>query len=975
MRSRSPGRKGSKLSFNQISLGLETLEDRSVPTVSPTGLEFQVNSITASDQQFVQTAIDNSGNYVAVWQSNTSGDFDIYARRFNSAGVAQGAEFLVNTYTTSDQEQARIAMNRTNGNFVVVWQSAGQDGSGEGIYGQRFDAAGTKLGGEFKISTYTQYDQDIASVAMDDSGNFVVTWESGTNANSPSPSPQDGSYYGVYFQRYNSSGVAQGGETLVNAGSTQYYQGAPSVAMDGTGNFVICWTDISLNLSTFSTDGDVYFRRYTNTGTLIGSTTKINNTSSGDQLGAVVARDHNGGNNIVFAWMSTQNDANDVYARRYNASTGAFVGNEFKVNTFTLGEQKLPSVAIDNSGNFVVSWSSGIDGTNPPQNQQQDGSLYGIYAQRYTSAGVADGSEFRANTYTLNNQVVSHTAMNYSNGNFIIAWSSNLQDGSNYGNYAQRFVPSNTAPTANPGGPYTISEGQSLVLNASASSDPEGQPLAYTWDVNGDGTYGDAVGVNPTLTWSQLVALGITDGTTTRNVRVQVNDGWGGVTTSSSVLLTVNNAAPTASITGIGAVVPWETVVYTLTATDPSAVDQAANFTFNIDWNNDSVIDQTVVGVSGTTVTHVWTSVGSSTIRVTATDKDGGVSGNSTLVQSIVEYTLRANGGLTDLIWGGTSNTDVYAFNVVSPGTVDIYTWDLMSGDPTTVVNDIALVSGMTGTFRAYGGDGDDYLIALGFSNAFMDAGTGNDILGSIYQDGGTQNFYGGIGDDQAWYFYGANGAFNFTGSDGSDFVVLAVATNVTSTLDLGDGNDTVYDAPEANIPLNVIAGAGDDFIIGGSGNDTIDAGSGNDIVFADFDNTVPGGNDSVIGGDGNDILIGGPGADTLIGGNGQDLIIGGSLPQTTYIPQGDNIPEYQGWQQIWDVWRSGDSFSTRQAQLQGSSSSFLESQYYLSPATTMLDDTSVDQVLGGADSDWLVYDFTQDVSDYNSGADSRTSI
>src|SRR5207302_9885954 len=45
----------------------------------------------------------------------------------------------------------------------------------------------------------------------------------------------------------------------------------------------------------------------------------------------------------------------------------------------------------------------------------------------------------------------------------------------------------NHPPVANVGGPYTVAEGASLTLNASASSDADPQDtLTYSWDVNGD---------------------------------------------------------------------------------------------------------------------------------------------------------------------------------------------------------------------------------------------------------------------------------------------------------------------------------------------------------------------------------------------------------------------------------------------------------------------------------------------------------
>src|SRR5262245_27326192 len=52
-----------------------------------------------------------------------------------------GAEFRVNTYTTSAQRRPAL-IKRSNGDFVITWHSDGQDGSGYGVRGQRFNAAG-----------------------------------------------------------------------------------------------------------------------------------------------------------------------------------------------------------------------------------------------------------------------------------------------------------------------------------------------------------------------------------------------------------------------------------------------------------------------------------------------------------------------------------------------------------------------------------------------------------------------------------------------------------------------------------------------------------------------------------------------------------------------------------------------------------------------------------------------------------------
>ena len=141
-----------------------------------------------------------------------------------SAALAQGnpvgPEFRVNTYTTGFQSYPDVAAD-TSG-FVVTW-FGDQDGSGYGVFGQRFSSSGAPLGSEFAVNTFTTGDQMFSSVASDPAGNFVVAWQS---------DGQDGSSFGVFGQRYSASGSPLGPEVRVNSFTT-LGQSSPVVATDG----------------------------------------------------------------------------------------------------------------------------------------------------------------------------------------------------------------------------------------------------------------------------------------------------------------------------------------------------------------------------------------------------------------------------------------------------------------------------------------------------------------------------------------------------------------------------------------------------------------------------------------------------------------------------------------------------------------------------------------------------------------------
>jgi len=99
-------------------------------------------------------------------------------------------QFQVNTYTTSWQVEPAVASDAA-GNFVVVWIS--QDGSGGGVFGQRYASTGSALGTEFQVNTYTTGDQGYpVAVSADAAGNFVVVWNSEPSYPAPPSDGQDG---------------------------------------------------------------------------------------------------------------------------------------------------------------------------------------------------------------------------------------------------------------------------------------------------------------------------------------------------------------------------------------------------------------------------------------------------------------------------------------------------------------------------------------------------------------------------------------------------------------------------------------------------------------------------------------------------------------------------------------------------------------------------------------------------------------
>jgi Ca2+-binding RTX toxin-like protein len=374
--------------------------------------------------------------------------------------------------------------------------------------------------------------------------------------------------------------------------------------------------------------------------------------------------------------------------------------------------------------------------------------------------GAGDNDEYNVLETTLNGP-------GYSAGDFWV---------SNPGNqYEMRFhvvdVPLtaaevDVAPTANANGPYTVGEGGSVGLSAAGSADPDGSITAYQWDFNYDGvTFDvDATGATPTF------AAGTLDGPASRTVALRVIDNVGAATIATAPL-SITNVPPTAAVAGDTFGVPGLPRSFTVSATDPSAADTAAGFTFHIDFGDTG--SATVPPLGPPTVSHVYAAEGTYTVTVTATDKDGGV---SAAVTHTIE--VKAAGILTDptdptktaLYVGGTTGND--KIKVIQHGKTGNY--------EVTVNGQSKGTFAPTGRIIIFGQAGDDDINAPNSVTLPVE----------MYGGEGNDNLNGGAGDD---LLVGGTGNDQLTGGGGRDILIG------------GEGLD------------RLTGNAGDDVLIGGS--------------------------------------------------------------------------------------------------------------------------------------------------------------
>ena len=221
-----------------------------------------VNTLTQNTQENAAVAgLDHDDRFVVVYEdfSQAGEDADgrgIRGQVFDDNGAKVGVEFQVNTTTASYQYDPDVTA-LSGGRFVVVWEdqsqgaeTGGDDADSSAVRGQVFDADGAKVGSEFLVNTITAgYQKDAAVTALSD-GRFIAVW---TDASNGAESGGDDPDYAIRAQVFRANGTKAGDEFLVNA-TTTGHQSDPKVAELQDGRIVITWEDSSRGVETGNDD-------------------------------------------------------------------------------------------------------------------------------------------------------------------------------------------------------------------------------------------------------------------------------------------------------------------------------------------------------------------------------------------------------------------------------------------------------------------------------------------------------------------------------------------------------------------------------------------------------------------------------------------------------------------------------------------------------------------------------------------------
>ncbi len=323
------------------------------------GERFTVNADGAGDQGKPAVALLEGGGAVFVWESGNR----IRARVLAANGVFTTPDDLdVSTHQGSPKVNPVVA-GLVSGGSVVLWASYGQDDATgqeanggyrhlQGVYGQRLDSTGRKVGGEFLVNQQVQFNQRNPAIARLGNGQLIAVWVSERGSISVSDGQLSDQIEGVEVmgRLLSESGECVGNEFPISARNE--LAATPSVAGTDDG-FVVAWSQADRGSRMIGFE--ILHRAYDLQGLARGAAVRLNEYQTGDQYSPSVAA---AGGSALVVWTSLGQDGSreGVYGRFTKA--GGPLGEEFRVNSTAASQQLHPQAVSSGREGFLAIWTS-----------------------------------------------------------------------------------------------------------------------------------------------------------------------------------------------------------------------------------------------------------------------------------------------------------------------------------------------------------------------------------------------------------------------------------------------------------------------------------------------------------------------------------------------------------------------------------------------------------------------------------------
>lgn len=250
--------------------------------------------------------------------------------------------------------------------------------------------------------------------------------------------------------------------------------------------------------------------------------------------------------------------------------------------------------------------------------------------------------------------------------------------------------------------------------------------------------------------------------------------------------VTVQNATPVASLQGPTTGVRGQALNFTFAATSPAAAEQAAGFTYTVNWGDGTPVQtlpRTSGNGAGVLASHVFPGSGTFTVTVVATDEDGHATLPVSTSVSVAPWAiqtqpdpLHAGKTVQVLVVGGTMGSDIIEIARGPHG-----------GGIQVDINEKTLHQQLSQVFSSH----IDWIVVYGQD--------GNDLIQVAYNLQQTAELFAGKGNN---VLIGGGGDNLLVGGPGNDVLVGGVGRNV------------------------LIGGGGNNVLIGWGGQDLLIAGS-----------------------------------------------------------------------------------------------------------------------------------------------------